>query len=441
MTAEIAILNKLAVALATDSAVTVSAGEQEQKTYDSADKLFELSKHNPIGIMIYHGLQFMQAPLQTLISEYRAQAPSFDTLKEVAYDFLGYLNKWAQGSPPAVTKISVEGLMLPTFAQMRQKIQDKQQELFNQRDFTNVDIGKTLANIPHIVLKVFEASLAKIPQANFVGGKPPELDSARENVILSIIEEQWSTADADFKTKLVDFSKRLITLSLPSLHQTGVVIAGFGATEKFPSLICFSVDGVVFDKLRFTEHDYVDIDRSGDKARVMPFAQKEMVERFLYGLDGEIERLITVWCKEAVPEISNQIVQSLEMSDDDRNQLLTKIREAEDAFVNDLKNRRFEEIRTSSRSSIEGMVEFMPKPELARMAEALVNLTSLKRRVSRGMDTVGGPIDVAVISRTEGFIWVKRKHYFDAALNPRYLYRVSAEDRKAETEKGGSNER
>jgi hypothetical protein len=28
------------------------------------------------------------------------------------------------------------------------------------------------------------------------------------------------------------------------------------------------------------------------------------------------------------------------------------------------------------------MVEFMPKPELAKMAEALVNLTSIKRRVS-----------------------------------------------------------
>ena len=48
------------------------------------------------------------------------------------------------------------------------------------------------------------------------------------------------------------------------------------------------------------------------------------------------------------------------------------------------------------------MVEFMPKPELAKMAEALVNLTSIKRRVSRGMETVGGPIDVALISQSEG---------------------------------------
>lgn len=71
------------------------------------------------------------------------------------------------------------------------------------------------------------------------------------------------------------------------------------------------------------------------------------------------------------------------------------------------------------------MVEFMPKSELSTMAEALVNLTSIKCRVSRGMETVGGPIDVAVISCTDGFIWVKRKHYFDAQLNRRYIARVN----------------
>ena len=66
MTAEIAILNKMAVALATDSAVTISAGSQEQKIYDSADKLFDLCGPTPIGLMIYHGMQFMQAPLPML---------------------------------------------------------------------------------------------------------------------------------------------------------------------------------------------------------------------------------------------------------------------------------------------------------------------------------------------------------------------------------------
>ena len=52
MTAEIAIMNKSAVALAADSAVTYRAGH-EQKVFDTMNKLFALSKYRPVGIMVY----------------------------------------------------------------------------------------------------------------------------------------------------------------------------------------------------------------------------------------------------------------------------------------------------------------------------------------------------------------------------------------------------
>lgn len=67
------------------------------------------------------------------------------------------------------------------------------------------------------------------------------------------------------------------------------------------------------------------------------------------------------------------------------------------------------------------IVAGLPKEELASMAEALVSLTSLRRKVSFGLETVGGPVDVAVISKGDGFIWIKRKHYFDPALNPQFI--------------------
>jgi hypothetical protein len=82
-------------------------------------------------------------------------------------------------------------------------------------------------------------------------------------------------------------------------------------------------------------------------------------------------------------------------------------------------------IKSAKRKEIENMALFTPKKELAFFAEAMINLTSIKRRVSAEEETVAGPIDVAVISRNEGLVWVKRKHYFDAALNPRYLHRLA----------------
>lgn len=41
----------------------------------------------------------------------------------------------------------------------------------------------------------------------------------------------------------------------------------------------------------------------------------------------------------------------------------------------------------------------------------------MQKRVRPELETVGGPVDVAVISKGDGFIWLKRKHYFDDRLN------------------------
>lgn len=48
MTAEIAVLNKLGVALAADSIVTITSPRGE-KTYNTSNKLFTLSKRHPVG--------------------------------------------------------------------------------------------------------------------------------------------------------------------------------------------------------------------------------------------------------------------------------------------------------------------------------------------------------------------------------------------------------
>ena len=66
---------------------------------------------------------------------------------------------------------------------------------------------------------------------------------------------------------------------------------------------------------------------------------------------------------------------------------------------------------------------------MADLAETLIMLESLKEKVTKPTESVGGPIDVAVITKSEGFIWIKRKHYFDPQLNPRYFQRRGVKQR------------
>ena len=59
--------------------------------------------------------------------------------------------------------------------------------------------------------------------------------------------------------------------------------------------------------------------------------------------------------------------------------------------------------------------------DLAQVASTLVSLSSFQKRMSFERETVGGPIDVAVISKGDGFIWIDRKHYFRSDLNQHFF--------------------
>ena len=60
----------------------------------------------------------------------------------------------------------------------------------------------------------------------------------------------------------------------------------------------------------------------------------------------------------------------------------------------------------------------MPIQDAIDFAEFLVYLTVMWSRFTPGAATVGGPVEIAAITKHEGFKWVKRKFYFDRALNP-----------------------
>ena len=80
------------------------------------------------------------------------------------------------------------------------------------------------------------------------------------------------------------------------------------------------------------------------------------------------------------------------------------------------------QIQSKNVDPIIDSVRLIPLPEMAFLAESLVNITSLKRTyaIDGNQQTVGGPTDVAVLSKGDGFVWIKRKLYFEKELNPNY---------------------
>lgn len=437
MTAEVAILNKSAITLAADSAVTISVGSDEQKVFDCEDKLFELTRESPIAAMVSSDLSFMEAPLSVLIKQYRDTAPAFTTVREAADHFLTFLDSFARSSPARIEQSSLARFATDLFESVANRASEYWQRQVFEPNTQNIrqdilDLGDGIGTrFTEIWLESYEVQLdlidriiSRLPDASFIGGVQPAISAEQRSEIGAIAAEVMTAASNVQRERAVDILSRALWKRTSTGSTTGLVVAGFGSTELFPTLIYFELQGSVGGRLKFGERDFVDIDRDGVRARVLPFAQREMVERFLYGLDGDIERQITEFAKRSVPDISQQILDSLDIEQADRIRLTTEAGAAEKAFFDGLAEQGFQAIRKSSMEEIEEMVEFMPKPEMARMAEALVNLTSIKRRVSRGFETVGGPIDVAVISKSDGLVWVKRKHYFAPELNARYFERI-----------------
>jgi hypothetical protein len=155
------------------------------------------------------------------------------------------------------------------------------------------------------------------------------------------------------------------------------------------------------------------------------FAQRDVIERLLSGADPRFIKKTSDFLAEVAEQLSPIIVDALiEKSSLKRKksegQRIRKVLEViKDKYISDTSPSFLAEFR----EEFERMIALMPKVELIKLAEALVSITAIERKATSDEGTVGGPVDVAFISKHEGFVWIKRKHYFKPDLNPRYFWR------------------
>jgi polyhydroxyalkanoate synthesis regulator phasin len=202
---------------------------------------------------------------------------------------------------------------------------------------------------------------------------------------------------------------------------SGVVIAGFGEKDAFPSLKSFHTEGIVNNKLKYEEYTSGKIDFE-TSASIIAFAQREMVATFMEGIDPFYRDVEESYLSQVFDRYAEIIVDSIKgPNNKEKSRLKEKLARVGGKILEDLKKKLEDHRNERYVNPVTSVVSMLPKDELAVMAETLVNLTSFKRKVTMESETVGGPIDVAVISKGDGFIWIKRKHYFRAELNPQFF--------------------
>jgi len=208
--------------------------------------------------------------------------------------------------------------------------------------------------------------------------------------------------DIDDKTK-----EDMVNLSITDIDKieigpwghlmSGVVFAGYGEKEIFPSTIDFILFGKIGKNI-LRNNIGIESISSDLTSQIIPYGQPNVIKSFIKGMDPDFNDMINY-------ELDKLIENAENMTGKKNNEkyvsAIKELKEKIDSYEYD-----------NFISPIFDIVQSLPKSNLAEMAEALVNLTGLRQHVSTEQQTVGGQTDVALITKTDGFVWIKKKHIF-----------------------------
>lgn len=411
MTAIVGILNKQAVAVAADSAVTIGFG---QKIYNTANKIFTLSKHHPVGIAIFGTASYnCCVPWEIVVKMYRDQLGNTkkNTIKEYALDFFDYLDRYKK---KYLTQDDInKALCRDVFDFWRVMVLNKK-----TNDLEN---GFKIEELPDIKKRIAEIQgrcssgmvleqLKDIKKEDFLGAI---------HVILEIIAKQYSEAGADYGEDKDIIENVFFTVFTKKVYNipnySGLAFFGFGDDEIYPSLYSVRVYNSVVTASHWEDEAFDQVKEPPKDAYICPMAQKDEMFSYITGINPYIEEAVFK-TTEATYRLLLDTIAKLVVGKDDN--LANNIKGIDlDALMEDYQKKIQGLKQTKMISPLMQTVSTMGKEDLAELAENLIYQTSLKRHITPNLESVGGPVDVAVISKGDGFIWIKRKHYFNSDLN------------------------
>lgn len=403
MTSEIVIMTPNAIAMAADSAVTID----NRKIYNGINKLFMLSNNPPMGVMIYNNTSFLNIPFETIIKEYRKSIQ--DSLKRDNNKFSTICD--FQKRFEEYFKVLLEKSEFKFSFDFRIKIFLQDLSNFIQN---NPNFNENIVNFRISDKKLFDAIYNKIDE---------EYLNRLKEIAINIEKNLKFPHDKDiFINNFINY----IIEEIFSKNFTGIVLAGFDKDCFFPSCTSFKVCYLYDDEYILCDFQHDTLSPEDGDVRINMFAQHDAILTFLNGINPNTKVKILNFFNEEHNSYLQEIINIIENNGNIDNTIKQNM-------INDIisydgsKNvyGRFEEcikqIETEEYLPMLQSIGALPYVELSNLCESLIKITSLKRKVGSDLETVGGDVDVAIITKGDGFIWTKRKHYFDSKLNYQFF--------------------
>ena len=423
MTSEVVVMNRVGVALAADSAVTLKMGDST-KVRDSALKLFTLSKYRPVGVMIYNNASLLGVPLETIIKLFRRDLgrTGFDTLGEYGEALIRFLDGNASLFPEAAQERYFLLALETEYRRIREWVEDEfiARGLYGKEEGA---VGEDRTDVADgVIAKRLEFWRQQEDAEYFKGVRAEDVVerfSGGAHKVVNRVFLGWPVGKEGV-TSLQKIARHLIAKdNFPADVFSGLVVAGFGEKEHFPAVQHLEIGGVYGGKLKVRPASLTEIS-DDNPSDVMAFAYKDMVHSFLYGISPAVVDHL----EDAAAFITEMPPLALDavagLAPEEKKKATEVIRQESASMAAEFAQNVLEGSE-NRRANIARAVGALTIKELAQVASTLVGLSSFEQQMSLNRETVGGPVDVAVISKGDGFIWIDRKHYFRKELNEHFF--------------------
>lgn len=418
MTSEVLILNKRAIVLGADSAVTTSGGEHPRYS-KTANKIFELSRNGAVAAAIYGSAQIDTLPWEVALKLFRSQFAdaALSRVSDYSAALIAFLSANERLFPSDLRSGFVDNQFDLAIKEVIRNasgeapgLLDESVSVGEKRALWKVEVARIRG---FLVARGVASSLTQAPMEQLLLGIEPWVARAQKQ-----LDEVPSFAWVD-ATDLAELGHRL-RYACPDaiLGSSGLVVAGYGEDQIFPAYEQLRLYGHVGDELYFETAKSFQITHTNGSAAILPLAQTSMIDMFTDGFSSSLASIIDVQGRTAIGGIFDSlaakgIVVPRDIADEVANQ-------CHGDFQLEWRRANWEQ----NFHPLIGVLQTLSVQEMAHLAESLLGLESLKERVTSPSESVGGPIDVAAITKSEGLVWIKRKHYFDASLNARYAARL-----------------
>ncbi|MCG8430886.1 MAG: hypothetical protein MJA29_06925, partial [Candidatus Omnitrophica bacterium] len=294
MTAEVAVLNAGAVALAADSAVTIGG----QKIYNSAIKLFSLSSVAPVGIMIHGNSTLMDFPWEIIIKSFKKEhsKKTHERLEDYATSFIEYIEINNTKFLSLETQErhffnNIESYLWLIYTE----IEDHIKNIFEDSG------GKVTEKETNDIFKQkinehYKKLSEKDNIDNFEDSFFSKLEEKHKNKIIELIREIFNNfkLTSQIIKRILSISIFLVTKKIFHGESTGIVIAGYGESDYHPAIETYKIEGFYDNKLKYSRIE----EKSkrlfhGDQCSIIPFAQDDMIAAFMSGINSGVHRFIS----------------------------------------------------------------------------------------------------------------------------------------------------